>query len=310
MSADTGNDATRADASTDGARSDASTDASADRPRTDGSCPVDPTVTGTSQVGAMCTADAMCGTALSCDTDFPGGFCWAECTNSTSATCEQAQCGGRGSTCLSLGDGADATSFCAPTCTPTARTGNPGSCRAGTVCTGWWYTHDQGEPDTTGCEYFCQSDAQCGTGMRCNTRVGECGDTGTNMALRADGSPCDPTMEGQCRGICFQETDDDHQGICGSLINMAVTPSCPDDPTHIRAVAPTDDNGRIDNLGLCIYREDCNSDADCAAPLRCFPSDNGDPSYCSYDDGTLPSPDAGVRDASTDAARDASADGG
>lgn len=290
-------------------------DASTDRPRTDAGtgCPVDPTVTGTSNAGAMCTSDMMCGGSLGCDTDFAGGFCTTECTESTSATCEQAQCGGRGSTCLSLGDGADAVSFCTAACNPTARTGNPGSCRAGSVCTGWWYTHDQAEPDTTGCEYFCQTDAQCAAGSRCNTRRGECGDNPVVATRRADGQPCDPTVETgdppmntQCRGICFQETDDPHQGLCGSLVNLAVTPACPDDPMHIHAIAPSDANGRTDNLGLCIYREDCVTDADCTAPLRCIPGADGDPNYCGYDDGTLPPPDAGAPDSGTrDAATDA-----
>lgn len=297
--------------STDAIATDAPrTDAATDRPRSDaGGCPVDPsTVTGASTAGAMCTGDGMCG-SLQCDTDLAGGYCWGECTESTSATCEQAQCGGRGSTCLSLGDGADAFSFCAVTCNPTARAGNPGSCRTGTVCTGWWYTHDGAEPDTTGCEYFCQSDAQCGTGLHCNSRTGECGEDPVPTTGRADGEPCDPSLDtNQCRGICFQETDDEHQGLCGSLVNLAATPNCPDNPSHIRAIAPSDDNGRTDNLGLCIYHEDCNTDSDCTAPLRCFPGVDGEASYCDYDDGSLPPPDAGTdagpRDAVTDTAAD------
>ncbi len=302
--------------STDAPRTDApAADVATDRPRTDastGSCPVPATVTGTSNAAAMCTSDEMCGGPLACDTDLAGGFCWAECAESASAACEQAQCGGRGATCLSLGDGADATSFCTAACTPTARTGNPGSCRAGTVCTGWWYTHDQGEPDTTGCEYFCQTDAQCAGGVRCNTRTGECNDDPVVATRRADGEPCDPTVETgdppqntQCRGICFQETDDPHQGLCGSLVNLAATPACPDNPDHVHAIAPSDDNGRIDNLGLCIYREDCVTDSDCTSPLRCIPGTDGEPNYCGYDDGTLPPPDAGTPDAGP---RDASTD--
>ena len=41
--------------------------------------------------------------ALACDTDFRAGFCTAECTDSTSQACEQAQCGGTGATCLTIG---------------------------------------------------------------------------------------------------------------------------------------------------------------------------------------------------------------
>ncbi len=316
--------------SADAPRTDAPrSDATGDRPRSDGGCPVDPTPTGTSRASAMCTEDSQCGGgSLGCDDGIAGGACTAECVNSTSQPCERAQCGGNGATCLTIGDGPDSASFCAASCNPTARAGNPGSCRSGTVCTGWWYTHEGATPDATGCEYFCTSDATCPMGQRCNVRTGECGDAAADTTRRADGQPCDPSMESgdppmntQCRGICFQETDDPHQGICGSLVNLAATPECPDNPTHIHALAPSDDNGRVDNLGLCIYVEDCTSDADCAAPLRCTPGEDGEPSYCTYDDGTLPPPtDGGVRldaasdggpsDAAVDSGpRDASADG-
>jgi hypothetical protein len=251
----------------------------------------------------MCTSDSQCGTGLECDTDFVSGFCTATCVDNPAQTCEAAQCGGTGSTCLTIGDGAQALSSCAATCNPTVRTGQPGACRAGTVCTGWWYTHESAEPDRTGCDYFCQSNAQCVTGSQCNPRTGECGDTGLVMARRADGEPCNPVLDEmtpQCRGICFQETDNPREGICGSLVNVAVTPDCPDLPARIRAIAPSDKNGRTDNLGLCIYRE-CMTDADCTAPLRCVPGDDGDPATCYYPDPSMRgdagvATDAGTRD--------------
>jgi len=288
-------------------------DARADAPRTDGgSCPVAPTPTGTSLAGAMCADDMACGSPrLSCDTDFRAGYCTGECTDSPSQDCEMAQCGGRGSTCLSLGDGADAVTFCAPQCNPTARVGMPGACRAGTVCTGWWYTHDSGEPDRTGCEYFCSSNDHCPAGMACNTRTGECG-MAASTTLRADGEPCDPTRDPndgpsvQCRGYCFTETDVAREGICGSLLNIGATPNCPDSPMQVRPLAPSDSNGRTDNLGLCIYRE-CTTDADCSLPLRCVQGTDGDPAVCTYGEGT-PAPDGGVRDGgAADATTDAGA---
>ena len=281
------------------------TDVAADRAdaaRTDaGSCPVSPTPTGTSLAGAMCANDMACGSPLlSCDTDFRGGYCSAECSNNASQDCEMAQCGGRGSTCLALGDGADAVTFCAPQCSPTARAGMPGTCRAGTVCTGWWYTHNSGEPDRTGCEYFCSSNDHCPAGMACNTRTGECG-TAASTTLRADGEPCDPTRDSgdgpstQCRGYCFAETDVEREGICGSLLNIGATPNCPDNPTAVHPLAPSDDNGRTDNLGLCIYHE-CTTDADCTLPLHCVDLMDGDPPVCTYGEG-IPARDGGAPDA-------------
>jgi hypothetical protein len=285
----------------------------ADAPRTDaGSCPVAPTPMGTSRAGAMCTDNAACGAGLECDTDFLNGYCSTECTNNASQACEAAQCGGNGATCLSLGDGADALMFCAPTCNPSARAGMPGTCRAGTVCTGWWYTHGDGAPDRPGCEYFCSSNAHCPAGMPCNLRTGECG-MAASTTLRADGEPCNPQMDPdtgpsvQCRGYCFVETDNDREGLCGSLLDIGATPNCHDNPTLVHPIAPSDDNGRTDNLGLCIYRE-CTTDADCTLPLHCVAGTDGDPNVCTYGDG-IPAPDGGVRDGGSDAApADASAD--
>jgi hypothetical protein len=282
--------------STDVAGDRVSTDVVADRVSSDvvgdrvpmGTCPVPPTPMGASRAGAMCTDSAMCGGgSLECDTDVGGGYCFGECVDNASQPCEQAQCGGTGSTCVSVGDGADSAAFCTPICNPIARTGTPGSCRSGTVCTGWWYTHETGEPDRTGCDYFCASDANCGAGMSCNVRTGACGSV-VVATRRADGEPCNPTVTSgdppeniQCRGICFQYTNRANQGICGSLINMNVQMACPDDPTHILPDAPSDVNGRTDNLGLCLAKE-CTTNADCTAPLTCISSGMGKTSYCEY----------------------------
>jgi len=276
-----------------------------DAPRTDASradvAPRDVPDAGPARASAACMKDTECGGPLICDTDTPGGFCTAECTDDPSQTREQAQCGGRNTTCLSIGDGADSFSFCAQACNPTARPGAATACAAGRICTGWWYTHEGDE--VTGCDFFCASDAQC-AGERCNTRTGECNAAGFVMTRRADGEPCDPRLEdrdppaNQCRGICFIEGNNPGEGLCGSLLNLGVTQDCPDDPSHIFPIAPADENGATDNLGICIYRE-CMSDADCARPLRCVPGTNGDPPSCTYPslagDGGLPPVDASVR---------------
>lgn len=298
-----------ADTGTVDVRTDAA-DARTDAPPADG---------GVSRAGARCTADNECG-GLECDTTYPGGSCTAECTNNASQSQEQTQCGGRGATCLSLGDGEEGFSYCARACNPTARTEDMGACREDQVCTGWWYTHEAAEPDATGCEFFCTTDAQC-AGMRCNTRTGECAAMGVDMAARADGEPCDPTVtvtvpgeeeprNVQCRGICFQSTDNRREGVCGSLVNLRAATACPDNPTVIRPEAPADENGRTDNLALCIYRE-CRTNADCTRPLVCIPGEMGDPNLCDHPGpGQVGIPGDGgtTTDAATDAAVDAPAD--
>ena len=263
--------------------SDARTDGGADASRTDGGT-VD---AGPSRAGLTCTMDSECGAVLTCDTEVPGGFCFAECTDDPSQVREREQCGGAGSTCLTYGDGADAISGCTRVCSPTARTGTPGACREGQVCTGWWFTHETYDPDVVGCDLFCTADSQC-NGMPCNLRLGFCGEA-VDMTARADGEPCDPTVETgtparnrQCRGICYQIGDLDTQGQCGSHINLAVTPRCPDDPTHLAPDQALDDAGeRLDNLGECLFKT-CATNADCTAPLTCIPGTGGAPAICGY----------------------------
>lgn len=252
-----------------------------------------------------CTSDDDCA-GLSCDDTVGGGFCSADCTNSASQVTEQRQCG-RGGTCLSIGD-EDPTTFCARACTPSARTEATGACRAGTICTSWWYTH--ADDETPGCDVFCATDANCLTGEHCHPRTGFCEDTAPSTTLRADGEACNPQMEPdqgpstQCRGICFAVSDEMHprEGICGSLVNLGVTTRCPDLPDRIFPEAPSNEDGRTDNLGLCIYKT-CTTAADCAAPLQCTVDTAGGPSYCDYASNGDPI-DGGTGDAAvTDAAR-------
>ncbi len=166
-------------------------------------------------------------------------------------------------------------------CAPGAARGEPGACRAGFVCTGWWFTYSNGEADVAGCVAFCSADSDCLAGERCNPRMGLCGGALPDPGRLPDGSPCDPSMTAlvpeestrrnvQCRGQCFQRIGGPAtQGICGSLIDLAVTPRCPDDPTLVR---PFTDPG-ADNLGLCIVRS-CTTNRDCRSPLLCrYPED-------------------------------------
>lgn len=195
---------------------------------------------------------------------------------------ERTQCGGNGSTCLTYGDEATANSLCTASCRPAGTTVSTGGCRAGFVCTGWWFTHSMGTPDSTGCYGFCNADSQCGAGMRCNSRVGECGATGVDMNRLPDGSPCNPMMtvtvpgsttprNVQCRGICFRADSELTHGICGSLVNIRVSTMCFDDPDNVVARAPQG----TDNLAICIFRN-CTTNSDCRSPHVCrYPEQAG-----------------------------------
>jgi hypothetical protein len=224
-----------------------------------------------SSAGAMCTDDSMCN-GLSCDTSVRGGFCTGDCTNNASQANEQMQCGGTGSTCLSIGDGDDANTFCTKSCRPT----NATSCRPGYVCTGFWYTHMNGTPDTAGCFPFCSSDEHCNTGQRCNPRTGSCSMNAPNPMGIPDGMPCTvPAMNAPspCRGVCFRlsENPNDRRGICGSFVNLATTRECPDDPENV----PLLGRSGSDNLGLCLFRR-CSTSLCCPMGLVCESSMPGD----------------------------------
>ncbi|MDP3279259.1 MAG: hypothetical protein Q8Q09_28975 [Deltaproteobacteria bacterium] len=229
---------------------------------------------GTSPAGGPCAANVDCRAGLTCDTTVRDGFCSAGCRNSTSQFTEQTQCGGASSTCLASGDPPTESTFCTAACRP-----GPGSgCRTGQICTGLWASHAMGRPDAPGCLPFCFSNADCPAGEVCNTRTGSCGATGSNPAALTDGSICTIPAAGApspCRGICFRVTTGGTQGLCGSLVDLALTSSCPDGPA-IRPLAPA-----TDNLGYCIFRE-CSATNCCPAGLVCEGA--GPTGSCTIDD--------------------------
>jgi hypothetical protein len=216
-----------------------------------------------SPAGNACTSDTTCGT-LQCPAGL--GFCTAQCTDG-SASSEQSQCGGSGSTCL-LTDDTTGDGLCLRGCTA----GSATSCRAGFVCTG--LTLFVGATDTTGCYPHCTSNAQCPTGTVCDVRWGTCGQRAANLAALADGSPCNPTItttvpgemeprNTQCRGRCLGVSATDRtRGICGSLINLGITSTCPD-PNTLFSGAMGDD------LIGCIFRS-CTRSADCSVGTICI----------------------------------------
>ncbi len=244
-----------------------------------------------SRAGAACTMpdpmggmDPACGDSLLCIPSGTTPICSGQCENDTSQAMERASCGGAGSTCLTQGDPPQANSICTSSCRPAAMTVATGACRAGFICTGWWYTHAGATPDSPGCFPFCSQNSDCGMGapgMVCNARTGSCGMTAVDTTRLPDGAPCNPMttvmVPGetrprniQCRGICFGTSSTARtNGICGSLINTRVATGCPDDPDTIAPLA----RAGADNLAICIFRQ-CNTNADCRSPHICrYPED-------------------------------------
>lgn len=233
--------------------------------------------------GAPCTnpdpmggADSACGTTLRCRPSITQPLCSLNCTDDTSQAAERAMCGGGTSTCLTRGGGSAVESYCTVTCTPGAEPGTSMACRQGFVCTGWWFTRPSLHEDTPGCAPFCVRDADCTTGLRCNTRTGWCATRGYDPTKLPDGSPCDPTMYGlapgetvrrniQCRGVCFGVNPSvPSQGICGSFLALPASSTCPDDPASVLPEVGM----MADDLTLCISRN-CAHNADCMAPHVC-----------------------------------------
>lgn len=275
--------------------------------------PAPPDAGGPVVAGARCEDDSACG-ALQCAFG-NSPFCTGACTPSGEADPdlrareEQVECGAGGA-CLDLGDnGGGPVGICLAGCRAGVMPGAPGSCRAGFMCTGQWLRQSDGAPDDPACFPFCRSDDQCEDGGSCNPRTGQCDVDGFVATRLPDGSPCDPTRTEmrpgedtprnvQCRGVCFLVSGTDRtRGLCGSLIDLARTPACPDDPARI---APRSPMGG-DDQAVCVFRS-CASNGDCAAPLRCVhPERMGVPATdqplrCSYPTAAQPDgvADAGV----------------
>ncbi len=215
-----------------------------------------------SRAGLACNDDTMCGT-LTCDTSVAMGICTGMCNNGSAAS-EAAQCGGSGSTCVSIGDEPQSTTLCTKSCRATATSG----CRPGYVCTGFWYTHAGAMPDAPGCMPQCSANSHCNAGETCNVRTGQCGMMGSDPTKLADGQACTPAAMGQpspCRGICFTVSSTDRtRGVCGSFIDLSTVMECPDDPMNVQPL------GRMgaDNKGLCIFRG-CSATNCCPGGMTC-----------------------------------------
>jgi len=250
--------------------------------------------------GRRCTDDSMCATPaadFSC-LPLPGGsICSSpELCEQGSTAQEEAQCGGRFSSCLVIGtfEGGEQASVCTRACVPTASTEATGACPSGSICTTNWLQLMSGQTESPGCLPHCQSDSDCvnvggeeGPLERCNVRTGRCAAAPVDLALRADGLSCNPeearrTRVNPCRGVCFAlSSAAPTQGLCGSFIDQRVTSECADSP-DIVVRAPMGDS-----LGICIFRG-CENNSRCPAGLLCaHPEDSSGvrtdlPATCAY----------------------------
>ncbi|MBL8679855.1 MAG: hypothetical protein JNK05_11850, partial [Myxococcales bacterium] len=152
-------------------------------------------------------------------------------------------------------------------------------------------------------------DSHCVAPERCNTRTGTCQTMAPDPSRISDGQPCRLPTASQpspCKGTCFRIVTGNPNGVCGSYVNLATTPRCPDDPDAIQPL------GRMgmDNLGICIFRT-CSATQCCPSGLVCEGLDGM--GYCSVDDpmenNIACDGDGGLSDAATDG-DDAAIDGG
>lgn len=255
---------------------DASPPDAASRPRDAASPPRDALFTDAlSRAGARCGLDFECEPLLCFADVVRGGFCSRSCDDGA-AFAEQQQCGGSNATCLRAAE--RSPGFCTVACTP----GSASPCRSGLVCTGYWLSSATG--DRAGCAPHCSTDLDCGDGLRCHARTGQCAPEPRDESGLADGMPCAPPPTGApspCRGQCFRMDRVTGRGICGSVINIAVSSRCPDEPDTIEPVRPADDD-----LALCLFRR-CTATECCPDGLVCE-ARGGAVGACGIDDPAEP----------------------
>ena len=192
-------------------------------------CDVSSGLCGASRVGRTCSADADCGQAPAfCDTSAAGGYCSLPCGGPTNSTCPA------GSNCTSAG-------VCLLACQDAS------GCRTGSLCMA----------DGTGaksCTPACQSNADCGAGLRCDTGSGACVQTGPSAGAIGAG--------------CVQATDctaTPGTPFCGNFPGGYCSADCSANPSLCGAGGTCVDlgGGNVDCLGTC------GSAVDCRAGYRC-----------------------------------------
>ncbi len=211
-----------------------------------------------SPIGDMCTGDAECGDVGTCFTDWPDGYCIADCSAGEACPASSA--------CVQVGRG---TSWCLDNCDPTMLGAD--QCRPGYGCA------DTGEvdPDTGSplgvCVPGCEEDSDCGGGLTCfpDGQGGSCRTAGTPIGAMCDGSQ--ECGEGQS---CIDERFGFPGGTCGLLFvdcDAATDAGCPTGSACLTFTA------RFGTFGACVAG--CTGDSDCRAGYECTARDDGS-SYC------------------------------
>jgi hypothetical protein len=191
-------------------------------------------------LGRACTADAQCGSGLTCLTNNgladggpAHGICTLACTSDT-------QCLEISSATFCVGF-TDTDRYCLPSCTtgslgvpkcqqrpdvactligliPTgpACTGNA-DCASGQLCSS---TDAQCGDIVTGCLPLCAGDFDCGDGQFCDYGTGLC--TNTKPTAREIGAKCDPNAAvDPCQGFCIASDDAGTEGTCTALCTFS-----------------------------------------------------------------------------------------
>ncbi|HVR63257.1 MAG TPA: hypothetical protein VMU50_15245 [Polyangia bacterium] len=225
-------------------------------------------------LGATCTANADCGTGLTClaatGKDVAGvagpanGYCSLVCNDTATSTA----CTSAGGHCLSL-DGSQTQGLCMLGCTP-GGTDNTNKCnqRPDVACVSLM-------AGGGACIPVCTEDTDCPAGRKCDESASMCVDAADATKGQAFGTHCaaDANNNDPCSGVCIQVGNTANMPIaafcsrscvfgtletsCGWLAKgMSVTGG------EHGACFPSDPNAGPGDLGLCVQL--CDATTDCS----------------------------------------------
>ena len=223
----------------------------------------------TSALGQQCTADADCGTGLTCvlptdpNVGAANGLCTVACANN--GECDDIS---PGSACVNFADAtasSPAVAYCLEGCTQGAPADITTKChgRPDEACSG--FTSGTGATATTVflCSPLCRADADCGGGLFCDPGTGSC--TKTKPTGDPVGTPCDPmATTNTCLGGCLTTSDmgvTPATGVCVQICSgLTECMYNGTKPSGFCVGALTQDFDILD-LGFC--EPSCNCTSDC-----------------------------------------------